>query len=287
MRGIVEAPFLDLTDDFAFKFTFGNHPDLLMSLLNDLLPEKIVSLEYLPNEIPRRHPDDRKAIFDVICSTQEGRQILVEMQRAPETDIEDRLFYYGASLVHSQVERGDKAYHLMPVYVICLMNFVRHRRDEFPGKFMFVYHLTEDETGQRYGDQLAMYLIELPRVVAVSDNPVTEWLHYIREMRNFAGRPANLPPKYSRLFDLSETDGMSLEQLMDYMKNMLTKEREQSIAKASYDLGFRQGIYDGEEKGKAESKKEIAFQLLQMGMPVADVSRATGLAHEEISRLQN
>ena len=150
---------------------------------------------------------------------------------------------------------------------------------------------SEDETGQRYGDQLAMYLIELPRVVAVSDNPVTQWLHYIRKMSTFASRPDNLPTKYGRLFDLSETDGMSLEQLMDYMKNMLTKEREQSIAKASYDLGFRQGIHDGEEKGmekgRAEAQKSFAIQLLQMGMSVPDVARVTSLAVEEVTRLQN
>ena len=295
LRDILETPFLDLTDDVAFKYTFGSHPELLRSLLNDMLPERIASLEYIPNEIPRRNPKDRKAIFDVICKTVDGRRILVEMQRARETDFKDRLFFYGASLVHSQMRRGDKEYRLMPVYVICLMNFSLHQHNDYPGKYMFVYHTSEDETHERYGSQLAFYLFELPRVVPVSDNPVSEWLHYIREMRNFAHRPANLPPKFVPLFDLSEKEGMSPEELIDYMTNILTKDREKRIAKANYDFGREEGLaegkaeglVEGEAKGRAEALKATAIQLLQMGLSVPDVAKATGLAVEEITRLQN
>ena len=46
--------FADLRNDFVFWRIFANHPDLLCSLLSDLLgrgeAEAIVSVEYLPNE---------------------------------------------------------------------------------------------------------------------------------------------------------------------------------------------------------------------------------------------
>ena len=45
--------YLDPKADLTFKKVFGEHPDLINSFLNALLPfetedEKIVSLEYLP-----------------------------------------------------------------------------------------------------------------------------------------------------------------------------------------------------------------------------------------------
>lgn len=48
--------YLDPKADLTFKKVFGEHPDLVTSLLNALLPferddEKIVSVEYLPAEI--------------------------------------------------------------------------------------------------------------------------------------------------------------------------------------------------------------------------------------------
>ena len=128
-------------------------------------------------------------------------------------------------------------------------------------------------------------------MVPVSDNPVSEWLHYIREMRNFAHRPANLPPKFVPLFDLSEKEGMSPEELIDYMTNILTKDREKRIAKANYDFGREEGFNEGREEGLAEGRatalKATAIQLLQMGLSVPEVAKATGLTVEEITRLQN
>ncbi|MBM6962200.1 hypothetical protein H6A61_15805, partial [Bacteroides caecigallinarum] len=48
--------YLDPKADLTFKKVFGEHPDLVISLLNALLPfetedEKIVSVEYLPAEL--------------------------------------------------------------------------------------------------------------------------------------------------------------------------------------------------------------------------------------------
>ena len=47
--------YLDPKADLTFKKIFGNHPDLLISLLNALLPlkkdQEIKSIEYLPTEM--------------------------------------------------------------------------------------------------------------------------------------------------------------------------------------------------------------------------------------------
>ena len=58
--------------------------------------------------------------------------------------------------------------------------------------------------------------------------------------------------------------------------------------------GFNDGFEKGKEKGMEEGRKEgmkalrqTAKNLLNMGMSVADVSKATGLSEDDIAKLTN
>ncbi|MDR2849388.1 MAG: Rpn family recombination-promoting nuclease/putative transposase, partial [Verrucomicrobiota bacterium] len=55
--------YLDPKNDLVFKRIFGEHPNLLLSFLNALLPlgqdRHIVSLEYLPAELVPENPTGR------------------------------------------------------------------------------------------------------------------------------------------------------------------------------------------------------------------------------------
>ncbi len=99
--------YLDLTCDWAFKYLFQNHPDLLVRLLNDILQEDITSVEFRNTELTDVSPQDKRILFDLLCRTPCG-SILVEMQRASRSDQRDRLLFYGSRLVTRQVKRGDE-----------------------------------------------------------------------------------------------------------------------------------------------------------------------------------
>lgn len=66
----------------TFKRVFGEHPDLLISLLNALLllpaGEVVEELEYLPVELVPDHPLKKNSIVDVRCRDNWGRQFIVE-----------------------------------------------------------------------------------------------------------------------------------------------------------------------------------------------------------------
>lgn len=99
--------YLDLTCDWAFKYLFQNHPDLLVRLLNDILQEDITSVEFRNTELTEVSLQDKRILFDLLCHTS-GGTILVEMQRASRLDQRDRLLFYGSRLVTRQVKRGDE-----------------------------------------------------------------------------------------------------------------------------------------------------------------------------------
>ena len=76
--------YLDPKADLTFKKVFGEHPDLVISLLNALLPlnkgEEIETIEYLSPELVPENPLRKFSIVDVRCRDNRGRQFLVEMQ---------------------------------------------------------------------------------------------------------------------------------------------------------------------------------------------------------------
>ncbi len=72
--------YLDLTCDWAFKYLFQNHPELLVRLLNDILQEDIMSVEFRNTELTEISPQDKRIFFDLLCRTP-GGTILVEMQK--------------------------------------------------------------------------------------------------------------------------------------------------------------------------------------------------------------
>ena len=69
--------YLDPKADLTFKKVFGEHPDLVMNLLNALLPleegEEIKEVEYLPAELVPETPLKKNSIVDVRCRDAKGR----------------------------------------------------------------------------------------------------------------------------------------------------------------------------------------------------------------------
>src|SRR5579872_6783159 len=76
--------YLDPKADIVFRRIFGEHPHLLKSFLNAVLPLPndglIEKLEYLPAEQTPRIPILKNTIVDVKCYDQQGRVFIVEMQ---------------------------------------------------------------------------------------------------------------------------------------------------------------------------------------------------------------
>ena len=76
--------YLDPKADVVFKKIFGDHPKLLISFLNAVLPlpadSPIVELSYLPVEQIPTIPAFKRTIADVKCTDALNRVFIVEMQ---------------------------------------------------------------------------------------------------------------------------------------------------------------------------------------------------------------
>ena len=200
VQQVLSTEFLDLRCDWAFKYVLSDH-ELLLILLNDFLPENIASVVSVSNEPKRLNSTEKTVLMDIVARTEDGREIVIEMQRFKKTDFKARMFYYGAAMVRSQLKRGRYYGKLKPVYVLCFMDFkLKHLRNQL----LYKYRMMEQESHEVYGDWLSIYLCELPRLqkIAMSEmNYVEGWMHIIRESSTFAGKPEGMNARFDRVVE--------------------------------------------------------------------------------------
>lgn len=114
--------------DYGFKRLFGTemNKDLLIDFLNQVLPERhhIQDLSYTSTEQLGATEIDRKAIFDLYCTSPQGERFIVEIQKAKQNFFKDRSVYYSTFPIQEQAKKGDWDYQLAAVYTIGILDFV-------------------------------------------------------------------------------------------------------------------------------------------------------------------
>ena len=284
--------YLDLTCDWAFKYLFQNHPELLVRLLNDILQEDIISVEFRNTELTEISPQDKRILFDLLCRTP-GGTILVEMQRTSRFDQRDRLLFYGSRLVTRQVKRGDEEYVLAPVKVICIMNYEDDHPDSPEDKILYHYSLREVETAEPFGDRMSFYLLELPRIMRYTDeydSPVAGWCRIFRNFAIFAKSRSEKDAEFVRLERAMRVSGLDDQEIDNYFSDMMTEKEMRPYIKGAEQQGYRKGFKAGVEQGTAEGVEKgiekVAKSMLSLGIPVEQIGIATGLSPERIETLR-
>ena len=276
--------FMDIRVDYAFKYILG-HKEVLMKFLNDILPIDVSDIEYRPNELPVQSEKDKRSSFDVICTERTTKEkFLCEMQQVEDTDMDDRLVFYGCSLIHIQIERGNLEYKLSPVYVICVSNYMRKHDEPVPdGKILFNYRLREPQLNENFSDRLNFYMLELPRLQKVweaLDTNVERWCYIFNNLSTFAEVPAN-SEYFDDLYEVARTGGLSEVELQSYVDSMVTEYDKRVIGNYFLKEGMAKGRAEEHQKLLAAAKA----MLVKRGMSVEEVCELTGLSADEVSGL--
>ena len=119
-----DVKYLDPKADVTFKLVFGEHEDLVMSLLNALLPldedEQITHVEYLSPEMVPENPGKKYSVVDVRCTDQKKRQFIVEMQMYWNPYFQQRVILNASKAVVKQLNKGEDYRLIQPVYCLSL-----------------------------------------------------------------------------------------------------------------------------------------------------------------------
>ena len=288
--------YLDPKADLTFKKVFGNHPDLVISLLNALLPfdtpeEEVVSVEYLPAELVPDNPLHKNSIVDVRCRDARGRQFIVEMQMVWSQEFKMRVLFNASKAYVRQLDRSENYRLLQPVYSLNLVNEIFEPDME---QYYHYYRLVHSERTDKVIDGLHLVFIELPKFQPhnYSEKKMQVlWLRYLTEISEQTRRaPQELldNPEVCKALTEVEESAYTDAELAGYDKfwdNIRVERTLVDSAKYRYDEGMAKGMAKGRAEGERDKQMEIAHNLKQMGMPTEAIIQATGLTAEAINKL--
>ena len=283
MSEIIKAKYINLMVDWSFKRVFGTevNKDILIEFLKAIFPQfAITDITYIPTEQLGIMEDDRKAIFDVLCKTEDGKTFLVEMQRGAQKHFFERALYYtsfpimkqGKKAIAKEEEKGKDPwdFSLDGVFFLGILDF-KYEQDE---RTEHRYQLLETKTLKRMTDKLEFVFVEVAKFNKSEDELETDldkWLYLLKNMSTLLERPAALRDRvFGRLFDVAEYARLDDEERKNYVEAMNT-------ARDTYNM-----IAYALEK----RTYEIARNLLAMKLDIDSISKATGLTKDEILTLE-
>lgn len=292
--------YLDPKADLTFKRIFGEHPDLVTSLLNALLPlkagEEITEIEYLPSEMVPDNPLRKYSIVDVRCKDKLGRQFLVEMQMLWSPEFRQRVLFNASKAYVRQLDKGEQYELLQPVYSLNLVNEVFEPALE---GYYHHYALVHVEHSDRVIDGLQLIFVELPKFTPhtyAEKRMQVLWLRFLTEIDEKTRQvPEELlaQPEIKKALNVVEESAFSDAELAgyDFFWDMVSVERTLTEGalrrglKEGMEKGMAEGLEKGKAKGLAEGQRLIAANLKKQGVNIETIAQCTGLSIEEINEL--
>ena len=179
--------YLDPKADLTFYKVFGEHPDLMKSLLNALLPfkseeEEITSVVYLTLGIMPKTPLQKYRGLAVRCEDSKGGQYIVEIQIIWSKEFMQRVFFIDSKAYVNYPSLSEDYSLLKPVYSLNLVNEVFEPELD---DYYHYYHLVHEEHTDKVIDGLHLVFVELPKF---TPHTFTEkkmqflWLRYLTEI---------------------------------------------------------------------------------------------------------
>ena len=278
---------LPLTSDIVFKRVFSKegNEDILKALLEAILEIPIREVIVKNPELPRNLYDSKAGVLDV--KVEIGKDIIcdIEMQVKDLGNMDKRSTYYMSRILSEELKKSEDYIQVKNTIVINLLNFEFYQRNSYhsvahmkfettkENKFVDMGYQREDEIATK---DLEMHFIEIPKFVKKNPEANTkleQWLWLI------AGREEKL--------EMAKKENEEIRKAMDIIDEMSMDEKEWELyqSRKMAIMDYNTGIYEATEKGKRQSKIEIAKKLLNKKMSIEEIEEITGLTKEEIEKL--
>ena len=272
--------YLNPKADLTFKKVFGEHPDLVISFLNALLPfetpeEEITWVEYLNPELVPQNPLRKDSIVDVRCKDHAGRQFIVEMQMMWTSAYKQRVLFNASKAYVSQLEKGGDYEFLQPVYSLNLVNDTFSESEGYYHDFKIV----EEAETKEVIEGLRFVFIELPKFTPKTYNDKRMQVLWLRYLTEIDEKTREVPeellenPEIHKAVTQLEESAFSEAQLLGYdrfwdmvstAKMQISSSRREAMAKGLAE-GLKKGLAEGLEKGLEKGLKEGREKGLQEG----------------------
>ena len=235
----------------------------------------IEEVELLPQELSPRYEDAKKSILDVSCHDKKGHRYIVEMQNKRLSSFIQRLEYYASRTYSDQLFKGIDYLELKPVILLAIAN-----HNIFPREIQCIsYHCNCEEKANRcFLPNLLYVFVELSKFDNCKEQlktPEDYWIHLLKEASDENEPPKEAPSEIQGAYEVLERHHWNLVEIESYEKTMMAI------------LDDEDAIRTAKNKGREETKEEIACKLLKKGLSLQDISDITGLSSSNVEELSN
>lgn len=275
--------FINPFTDVGFKIIFGQEVSkpLLLHFLNTLLEgERVITdITLLDKEQPAAYREDRSLIYDILCKTDTGERVIVEMQNKGQPHFADRCLYYYAQAVARQGEKGEGwRYRIDAVYLIAFLNF---RMEGLGGRLRTDVRLVTMQTGEVFSDKERFVFLQLPcfdKEMEACGNDFERWIYVLKNMEVLDRMPwAAKDAVFRRLAKIAEVRNLTKDERAQY---------DASLKRYRDTVNVMNGaMEEGMAKGRTEAVLKMAKAMMAKGFPLSLVSELTGLTPTDLQTL--
>ena len=259
--------------DVIFRLLFGDKrnieilKDFLKSIL-DLADDEYKSIALGDTHLKRETVGDKLGIVDVMLTTTSGKIVHIEMQVLEQDDFPERITYYNAKMLVTQLKSGDN-YKFQKTISIVISDF--DIVEDSP-KCHHKFQLNDVETGVKFTDVIEINTLELGKIPTKDESKKKyDWLRFLKAERE-------------EEFDMLAQKSPVLKQAVVELKRLSQTEEAQRI----YDAR-QKAIWDEKSRTRTAQNKaarDIAIKLLNRGTPIQHIVEDTGLSLSEVEKLK-
>jgi predicted transposase/invertase (TIGR01784 family) len=296
--------FLNPKNDAAFKRIFGseNNKDLLIHFLNSVFAgEKpvIESINFLnPIQLPKISTL-RESILELLCEATDGSKFIIEMQLSKQEGFLKRTQYYAAK---TYVEQRVKDLEFKDLNCVIFLAISAHKLfADHDYRYLKHHVILDKDTHAHHLDAFSFSFIELPnfqKSITELSSPMDKWIYFLKHAEDISqaefSRIIERDPVLTKAFQELDSFAWTPAELSYYtsmeMKISGQQDAIKTAAREGKAEGRAEGLVEGLVKGRAEGETtkaiEIAKRLLQLNLPLADITAATGLSLAQIQAIQ-
>ncbi len=262
-------------NDTLFKMVFVKYPELLKTLVAELLSIKRDSIKDFAITNPEMPPEvigDKFCRLDINMTVDEQR-VDLEIQVADEGDYPERSLYYWAREYSTALGEG-KRFSLLPrTIIVSILGFTLFDCEEYHSE----YQPLEVVRHTPLTDKQVLHYFELPKLPEVVD--AADGLKLWLTLFNAATEE-----------DLAKIEALEVpvmkEAIGAYRQVAATGElREIERLRSLARHNEASALYHARNQGRDEGKIEVARIALREKMPAEVIARLTGLSVSEIEQL--
>ena len=290
---------ITLRNDYAFKRVFGveENKDVLQNLLECILEipaENIADLELLDKEFHKEILTEKLGVLDIKLRLKDGTFVDIEIQNSWHFDFPERTLYYWSKMYNEGIKQGQDYTNLPKCITINLIGEGFNKNKRLHNKYLVL----EQDTKEPLVSKLEIHILNLEKAKILKEGQYKDnktkrllsWLKFIEtddgEVREMLEQESPMMRKANttiELMEMSPRDKWLYDSRMKY-----EHDRASCISE-----GYRQGILQGEAKGRQEGFADGSYQkaletanlMKKANCKIDFIIEMTGLSKEEIEKL--